>query len=324
VLPKSLWLPPRLQQHAQKWDAFGNELLVAIDNGTDLVAGGTILMFLINGAIVLRMPISRGDLKGTIERAIKTIESRFVRTQPGYISKKFAGFDPKYKRVRAHAMAKASMTRADYEAKLVPYILEHNDGNHPVFKKCRMQMYRDGQQQAPLILPTGRTYLRSVFALTYEVKLTRLGVRAENLFFNSDALGEVHDTYTGTVIVKLDPDDVRTVLVLVPRTREPVEAYLTLEKFDEPMPLELIRVLWRRAVANNGGKDLDDEQVPFALLTEYHNLRARPATRTPGMTERSDAKAASQAAVMAPSAPPQLPPENLVDLLGDSDIPDEE
>lgn len=132
-------------------------------------------MFFANGVIVLRMPPRRGDLKGTVERNQGTFESQYIATLAGYVARTYTGLDPRYKKMRDRAKSKANLTVADYEAKLVEGVLEHNHAPHPDLRKPRISVWRDGQEQAPLVLPTGNLQLRTTFALTYEVKLTREG-----------------------------------------------------------------------------------------------------------------------------------------------------
>ncbi|WP_324781131.1 Mu transposase C-terminal domain-containing protein [Thiobacillus sedimenti] len=324
VLPKALWLPPSLHHHAQGWDVFGIEVYVAVDNATDLTANAIILMFFINGVIVLRMPPRRGDLKGTVERTQQTIETRVVSSMPGYVSKKYTGLDPRYKKIRDRAKAKANMTVADFQARLVEGIQEHNHARHPDFKKPRIQVWRDGQEQAPLVLPTGRLQLRTTFALTYEATLTREGVQAETLMFNSPELHAVYRVHTGEKVhVKVDPDDVRSVLVFVPQLNEPVEAFLSTFDLDFPMSLELIRVVLKRLEERYTGNEVWREEIGFHLLDELQRVQSGPMTRTPGKTKRSDAQAATHAVALPTVTPQQVHTStnvSLSDLLKGSKI----
>ncbi len=96
------------------------------------------------------------------------------------------------------------------------------------------------------MLPTGRLQLRTTFALTHEVTLTREGVVADELQFNSPELNLVYRRYSGKVHVKLDPDDIRSVLVFVPQLVGPIEAFLITFDLDFPMTLEFMRVLLAR------------------------------------------------------------------------------
>ncbi len=324
VLPKSLWLPQSLRHYAQHWDVFGTEVYVVVDNATDLTANAIILMFMINGVIVLRMPPRRGDLKGGVERNQQTIETRVVSRLQGYVSNKYTGLDPRHKKIRDRAKAKANMTVADYQAKLVEGIHEHNHDPHPDFKKPRIQVWRDGQEQAPLVLPTGRLQLRTTFALTYEATLTREGVQAETLMFNSPELHAVYRVHTGKKVhVKLDPDDVRSVLVFVPQLDEPIEAFLTTFDLDFPISLELIRVLLKRLEARHTGNEVWKEDIGFHFLDELQRVQSGPMTPTPGKTTRSDAQAATHAVALPTVTPQQVHTStnvSLSDLLKGSKI----
>ena len=319
VLPKSLWLPDALKSKANAWDVFGIEELIAIDNGMDLIADAAILVFIHHGVIVLRIPPKRGDLKGKVERFIGVVEQQFVSRLPGYVDRQFIGLDERHSRLRARAKAAANMTVAEYEAKLLDYILEYNDAPHPKLKKSRIRVWRDGQVRAPLLLPTGELQLRTSFALTYEATVTREGVRVGNRQYNSQALFEKYRIYSGKAIVKLTPDDIRSVLVLFPDENEPVEAFLTNFEFEWPVSLELYELVMKRLKDNGADDEAEDLSDKFA--EELRKLQTQPEKRTPGTTPAADVKAATHAAAMpaveAPK-PKDKGQDDLASLLGGS------
>lgn len=314
VLPPLLWLPEHLRSQAQHWDVFGIERISAIDNGMELVANSAALMFFMLGAILLRMPPRRGDMKGTVERTQSSAEWQFIRPLPGYVpkewlgSKKLGGFDPRYKRARERAKAQANLTVADYEKKLLDGVLAYNHAKHPRLRKPRIDVWRDGQELAPLVLPTGDQQIRSIFALTYEVTLTREGVEVETLKFNSHDLHMAYRTYSGKVHVKLNPDDISRVLVFLPRVDDPIEAFWTTFDLRQPITLELLRTILARLEALHGTDESWKEDIGFAVLGELQRLQTGPVTRTPGKTARSDAQAATHAAAAAPALPTPEPP----------------
>ena len=319
VLPKSLWLPDMLKSKANAWDVFGIEEVIAIDNGMDLIADAAILVFIHHGVIVLRIPPKRGDLKGKVERFIGVVEQQFVKLLPGYVDRQFIGLDERHSRLRARAKAAANMTVAEYEAKLVDYILKHNEGPHPKLKKSRIRVWRDGQVRAPLLLPTGELQLRTSFALTYEAKVTREGVRVRNRQYNSQALFEKYRIYSGKAIVKVTPDDIRSVLVLFPDENDPVEAHLTNFEFEWPVSLELYELVMKRL--NEKGVPDDAEGLSDKFTEELRELQTQPERRTPGTTPAADVKAATHAAAMpaleAPK-PKEKGHDDLASLLGGS------
>jgi len=320
VLPKGYWLPENLKSRANEWDVFGLEEYVAIDNGMDLIANATILVFVIYGVIVLRMPPKRGDLKGSIERFNLSCETQFVSSQPGYIAhKEFMGLDEKHTRLRERTKANAKLTVAEYEAGLLNYILEHNQGPHPTLKKPRIQVWRDGQGHAPILLPTGEQQLRSSFALTYESTLTREGVIADGKKYNCPRLHEHYQTYRGKGIVKVDSDDIRTALVHFPDMNEPIEASLTNFEFDHPVSLELYDLVMKRLAATEVMHEPEDLSDRFA--TEINRLQTKSESRTQGTRPSADVQAATDAAAMPPVEPPKPKSAATLDLdalLGDS------
>jgi hypothetical protein len=323
VLPKSMWLPAHLRHVAAEWDAFGLEVIVAIDNAPDFTSHGASLMFLVNGTIILRMPVKRGDLKGSVERTIQTVEQQHISAQSGFVASEYAGLDERYKQQRLRAMLKASRTVAQAEADFVPYLIEFNDSPHPTLRKSRSRVFRDSQERFPLLLPCGRSQIRSNFALTYNPKLLREGVQVEELKYNSKALNEAFLTYSGKVIVKVDPDDIRSVLVLVPNRAEPIEAYLTTLDIDFPLSLELVKVLFARIAAKHPGDTSWMSDPEHELLTELNVLQSGPPTRTEGKTVATDAAAAAHAAAAPPVAPPpSRPVPSLEELLRGSQLDD--
>lgn len=330
VMPKGTWLPPSARLIAQKWDMFGVPLLVTMDNGPDFVSQAATLMFLLTGTIVLRVPPRRGDLKGTVERTQGTFETRFISHMPGYVPRKAAGLNNRHTKYRQRAMAAANMTVAEFEEKFLGHILEFNDELHPRLQKQRIGVYRTGLELAPPLLLTGRLQQRATFALTYEVELTREGVEVENMHFNSTALHEVYRTYSGKVIVKLDPDDVRSVLVFVPKQAqsEPIEAVLTTFSFaDAPVSLELYQ-LTRQTHAVDAKKAMANaaQSVPYVFEQELGTIQTFTGPSVPSTTLSREMQVAVQAAAL-----PQVRDlkanrvdgQSLSDLLGSSRLTDD-
>jgi putative transposase len=323
VLPKSMWLRESLRHFAADWDAYGLEVIVAIDKGPDFVSYSTSLMFLANGSIILRMPSGMGDMKGSSERTHQTMEQTHVSKGAGYVPREYTGIDPRYKRIRERAKAKANRTVAEREAEMVAAICDHNGLPHPTLRKPRIRVFRDSQEAMPLMLPTGLLQLRTTFALTFTAKLLREGVEVDGLKFNSEELGEVFRTYSGDVVIKMDPDDVRQVLVFVPRLDRPVLADLTTFNIPFQMSLELLKTLLQRLASR--GNDGDESWIldpDAALLSELEGLRGS-SERTPGRTARSDAQAATHAVqTPVPAAPPAPRSEapSLESMLGGSRI----
>lgn len=326
VLPKSMWLPAHLKHLAAEWDAFGCEVIVAIDNAPDFTSYGASLMFLVNGTIILRMPVKRGDLKGSIERLIRTVEDQHISTQSGYVPRAYAGFDDRYTQVRLKAMLAADETVAQAEDRMAVYLVERlNQAPHPQFGKPKIQVFRESQERYPLILPCGLNNIRTTFALTYSVNLSREGVEVEGFKFNSKELFEAFLRYSGKVIVKLDPDDIRTVLVLLPGAPTPIEAAMTTLDLHFACSLELAKAVLARVAAQHPGDDGWMQDPNHEFLMEMGRLQSKPIEPTPGKSAAHDATAAAHAS-RAPTAPPKPAPPSprLSDLLQGSELGDDD
>jgi hypothetical protein len=321
VLPKSLTLPPKLQHMAQEWDVFGIERIAAMDNGMELIANAVALVFMMLGIIVVRVPPKRGDLKGTVERTNRTAETQFVSTLDGYVPASEKGMNPKYSRMRAGAMRKAKFTVEQYVEMRSQWVLEFNHIRHPRLPISRIQVWRNGQEQSPAILPTGRIQLKCLFALTYTPMLLREGVTVDNLKYNSPELFAAFLVYTGRVIVKLDPDDIRFVLVFVPKFDAPILAVCTTFTFDHPLPQELWAVTLKR-IESQFPNASEADQISFVLPQVIRDLQTMVEPTTPGTTGRKDVQAATQAAALPVVKPVPMPTPSgsLKSLLGGADI----
>lgn len=321
VLPKSLILSQKQQHLAQNWDVFGIERIAAIDNGMELIAHAVSLAFMMLGIILLRLPPKRGDLKGTVERTNDTMETQHVSTLAGYVPRSERGMNPKYNRMRADAMRKANKTAEEYTEGRNEYIVEFNHSKHPRLPTSRIQVWRNGQEQSPAILPTGRVQLKCLFALTYTPMLLREGVTVENLKYNSPELFAAFLVHTGRVIVKLDPDDIRYVYVFVPKFDAPILATCTTFTFDHPLPQELWAVTLKR-IESQFPNASEADQISFVLPQAINDLQTMVEPSTPGTTGRADVQAATQAAALPVVKPVPMPTAggSLKSLLGGADI----
>jgi len=300
VLPKQLWLPDRLQHFAEHWDVFGVERLVAIDNAPDFRADATVLVWINLGVIVLLMPPGRPDMKGTVERTQWTLEMKQIMGLPGYVSSKFRITDPRSEEDRRRARLEAKLTVADFFDIAVPMCLEHNSLAHPRFKKQRILRWRDAMEMFPPILPAGILQNKTIFARTYPAQLTREGVELEGgLKYTSDALYDLFRTQgsNASVHVKLDDDDIRSVVVFDRKHNEPVVAQLTTHDIiDFPLTLELYRTAQRFGEAE-AVKILPGMPDFGGYISEKVRQLAAGETVAPsGMTARKHAEAATQAA----------------------------
>lgn len=306
VLPKALTLPDRLKHYAQSWDAYGIPQLVAIDNSSDFRAGYSMLMYLLLGVIVLLIPVERADYKGTVERMHGTLLSRFIKALPGYVPNIYAFTAPQQQRLIKAAKLKAKLTVAEYEEKLTDNELTLNYEKDTRFQKSRIQIWRDAQEVAPLIIPTGRLQIKALFSLTYRVALRNEGVEVEYLKYNSTALNalyRVNPDISALVDVKLEPDDVLSVLVFAEGVDGPIEAFLNTQRINFSLSLEVLKIIQRR-LKGQGYPDLEWQNNDYELLYKtFYELQTGPRIAVPGVTHRRDAQAATHAAGI-PTIPP--------------------
>lgn len=186
-------------------------------------------------------------------------------------------------------------------------------------------MFRDGQEIAPLLVPTNLIQLRLHFASTYQATLTREGVEVDTFKFNSPELASAFLTNTGKVTVKVDPDDVRSVLVLHHHWPSPIEAFLSTFQLHTQVTFEMLKMVLARAEADGDGTDGSNDDIAYAFQKHAHLLQMGPSKKTPGKTRKSDAHAAKDAAAHPPFPAPRhsnADEFDLNDLLGGGALDD--
>jgi hypothetical protein len=306
VLPPRLWLRKELaEQYADKFDVCGIDRVVAVDNARDLRANVMARLFMLLGIIMLVVPPKRGDLKGKVERTILSLEQMFMQALPGYCPNVYRFTDPRNRWLRDKARKNARLTVAAFEELLLAAIVAYNWQDHPDFKKPRIIVYREGLASAPPLLPVGQMQMDSMFAMTYESKVTREGVKAETWHYNSSELQQFCRVDGPSAKVCIPVDDVRTAIVFHEELVEPLRVPITTHRFDGPTPLEYARLVLsgnqdeasRVAWDAEGQSALDD--VLNRMVELQQSGRRRPD---------APAHLATTAASQAPHVPPVEPP----------------
>jgi hypothetical protein len=238
----------------------------------------------------------------------ETLFTRLIRGLAGSVPNLFPFTAPQQQRLIKAAKLKAKHTVAEYEEKLTDMENTRNHEKDRRVGKPRIQVWRDAQDVAPLILPTGRLQIRAAFSLTYSVALRNEGVEVEYLKYNSPALNDLYrvlpENHSVRVDVKLDPDDVRSVIVFAQDVFEPIEAFLTTHRIDFPLTLEMLRIIQRRLVGQ-GYPEFKWQENDYELVYNVvHELQTGPRVPVTGVSHRRDAQAATHAAGIPTLAPP--------------------
>ena len=307
VLPARLWLRPELaEKYGDKLDACGIDRVVVMDNALDLKSNHMVRMLMQLGVIMLLAPPKRGDLKGKVERTIRSLEQTAIEVMPGYYPNGYRFTDPRNKWLRDKAERSTSLTVAEFEDMLCAAIVAHNWQNHPDFKKPRMIVYREGLTSAPPLLPVGLTQIDSLFAMTYTSKVTREGVQAETWHYNSAELHDFVRVDGPSAKVCVPVDDVRTAVVFHEELVEPIRVPLMTHKFDGPTPLELAKtvVTASAADATRQAWDAEGKSAIDEMLNRMAELQ-RSGRRRKDVASHLSTTAASQAAHAPPVDPPR-------------------
>jgi Mu transposase, C-terminal len=328
VLPSRMWLPPALAaKYANEWDVAGIDRILALDNARDMRSDGMRMMIIALGIIVLCIPPRRGDLKGKIERTNYSLERMFFETLPGYIAHAFKFLDPRMQRIIKEARKRAKLTLAEFEELLLIAVLEFNSAKHPDLHRPRIQVYREGLEHAPPILLTGRQQIDSIFALSYTRPVTREGVHVETWRYNSPELSDLNLVGGSTVVVKVNPDDVRTALAFHRSLLKPMLLHLVTHQFAEPTPIELARLILARGSGADGcvvedGAEGSDFSRFQRRADEIRNSPSRVAHGKGHIAIMGAVQAAAQPSIL-PLTPSPVDDDELAAMFGSTPTPRE-
>jgi len=307
VLPGYLWLPQHLaEKYGHEFDVCGFDRIVAIDNARDLQSEAVTAMFLMVGAIVLCIPPKRGDLKGKVERTIRSLEQMFFQALDGYISNVDKFLSPEAKELRKRAYAEAKLTVAEFEELLLLAILAYNKHKHPDDNRPRIQVYREGLQAAPPFLPVGRKQIDTIFSMTYSATVTREGAQAETWHYNSRELQQFCRVGAQKVLVCIPVDDVRNAIIYHPELTDPLLVPLTTHIFPEATPLEYAKLVLNKLTESSYRIAPDGEGE---ALTDRYFQRVDELQRSPRRVKGAAAHTATTAAAQAANMPPVDPPK---------------
>jgi hypothetical protein len=322
VLPPRLWLRENLlPEFGDKLDVCGIDRLVAVDNGRDFRSNAMVRLFMTLGVIMLIVPPKRGDLKGTVERTLRSLEQMFFEVLPSYVPNVYPFTDPRSKWLRDKA-GRSCPTVAEFEEQVVGAIHAYNLQDHPVLKKPRIVVYREGLASAPPLLPVGQAQIDALFAIPYEAQVTREGVRAETWNYNSSELHEYCRVGGPKVTVCVPVDDVRTAMVFHPELVEPLRVPLTTHRFDGPTPLELAKLVLSGSedAVTRAAWETESRSALDEVLNRMIELQSTGRKRQRGTPDHLATTAAYQASHAPPVDPPRpraADDRELAEIFGD-------
>jgi len=174
------------------------------------------------------------------------------------------------------------------------------------------------------MLLTGKNQRKIAFSMAYRAKLTREGVQVENLKFNSSELHDAYRIYTGDVLVKMDPDDIRSVWVLIPQHSEPIEARLTTFEYPYPVTLEVHQAMRSLNKTQADFANTSEEDYPYSFGENLSVLQNATQTSKQGTVVHKQIQAVSHASIMPTMQANDSPELDLAAMLAGTKLPDVE
>lgn len=195
----------------------GTPDLLAVDNGTDLTSYGVRDACSALGIDLLFTPVRSPWYKGTIERAGRTLNTRFIHWLPGTTLGKptsDVGYD---------GSEEAVLTLEVFDELLHQYFATiHNKTPRRDKEGSPERRYFNGIRQWPIRLPTSMDEFNAAVALTRRACLQQTGLRFLGLQYQNDDLGRLWNRMPPgqRLTFKVNPLDLQTIHVLCPPNDE--------------------------------------------------------------------------------------------------------
>lgn len=267
ILPKT-YLKERFPKISGEWSAYGLIQELVCDNGLEFHAQDLEAACAELGTHVIYCPTRSPQMKGRIERFLKTLNYGFVHLQPGTT---FAKYD------KRHAYDSGSMAVLTLEALqeiIHRWIVDvYSVTFHRGIQSTPKQKWDDGGRTFPPRLPPSADIVNVYLGNSYRRRLTKNGIEAHSLQYTSPALQDLRRRCGDVeVSIRTDPDNLGSIFVFDEQARRYVEAKSTSPEYAEGISAEQHR--WMLSKARS---DYASSPVRLALLAAKAALRADTA-----------------------------------------------
>lgn len=261
ILPKTAALP-RADGTSEPVPVYGIPDCIVVDNGLDLTSRGVRDACMALGIEVQYCPPRVPWYKGSIERFGRTINQRLVHWLPGTTLGK------PLRDVAYDSKKEACILAEDFEALVEQYITEiHNHTPRRTKAGTPLERWRRSIEEFPPRLPVSMDAFDAAVALSHSAQLTSLGIHFAHRDYNSDSLGALWNRIGDKkrVQFKVNPLDLRKIMVIDPSSDEPIPAPCT-TPFHYPPVLEYHNAVCQYAKEHN----TDPANVAHLSRAEQH------------------------------------------------------
>jgi putative transposase len=263
ILPKS-YVEERFPKVTGHWDAYGLIDQLVCDNGLEFHAQDLEAACAELGIHVIYCPTRAPQMKGRIERSLKTLNYGLVHLQPGTT---FATYD---KRHAYNSERTAVLTLESLQELVHRWIIDVYSVNfHRGIQTTPKQKWDEGVAKFPRRLPPSTDVVNVYLGNTAKRILSKNGIEVHALQYTSPALQDLRRRRGDIeVMVRTDPDNLGTIFVFDEEARRYIEAKCTMPGYGEGITAEQHR--WMLAKAR---KEYEASPLHVALLAAKSALR---------------------------------------------------
>lgn len=264
ILPK-VDVKERFPKVNGEWKAYGLIHQLVCDNGLEFHAHDLEAACAELGAHVVYCPTRSPQMKGRVERFLKTLNYGFVHLQPGTT---FATYD---KRHVYDSGATAALTLESLQEIVHRWIVDvYSVTFHRAIQSTPSHRWDEGIQKFPPRLPKSADVVNAYLGNCSRRHLTKNGIEVHSLQYNSAALQELRRRCGNIeVSVRTDPDDLGAIFVFDDQSKRYLEARSTMPGYADGVSVEQHR--WIRSKAR---RDYAASPMRHALLAAKADLRA--------------------------------------------------
>ncbi|MBK8158388.1 MAG: transposase family protein [Rhodospirillaceae bacterium] len=243
IMPKS-YLKELCPELMLSWDAYGLPVTVIVDNAMEFRSDWFRNVGASLGFDIHQQPVDKPAFKGIVERFNKSLED-------GAMILPNRTFGSVAARGKRKPQKGASLTLAQFRSHVHFWIVAvYCNRTHEGILDVPARRWNEDVKRHPLRLPTSARDLDFVLGITKRAKLSRLGVRSHNLFFNSTELSRLYSRIGAeTVDVTIDPADISRAIVTYAPEHLQITVPCTDQEYAKGLTLHqhnLIRALARK------------------------------------------------------------------------------
>lgn len=318
MLPKT-YMHEKYPEIRAVWPCFGLIELIVCDNGLEFHAKDLDAACADIGTHLLYCQPRTPHLKGVIERFLKTLNYSFLHLLPG------TTYSTYEKRLGYDSVAKAVLTFSELQQALHKWVVEvYGTTYHRGISAAPMQRWQEGVEvDAPELAPDPQR-LKVYLGQVAKRRLDRNGVQLNNLQYTSDALQRIRgDKNSLEVIVRYDPDDLGSLHVLDPESKEYVVASCTTPDCAVGLSIEQHTLIARRAKAHYAALPLHDAMLAAKLELREFTERLLQTRMVPKSRKKKNNAATKEALKQRAEAAPEVSDANTPTSSESSSISDE-